>query len=67
MGVTQDADESNTKSRGSAICGWCITGDHDNCRVSVEYYGRTWVCPCTHGKSDAPAPRTTRPTRKRKS
>jgi hypothetical protein len=27
-------------------CGWCITGDHTDCKPSVTYYDKTWECSC---------------------
>lgn len=37
------------------LCGWCITGHHDQCRGPIDYEGSTWECVCTHKEEqDAP-------------
>lgn len=32
--------------QGTTMCGWCLTGHHDNCRTTSTYYDKTWHCPC---------------------
>jgi hypothetical protein len=27
-------------------CGWCLTGDHKDCKPSITYFDKTWVCTC---------------------
>lgn len=34
--------------RGPSKCGWCITRDCHNCRVTIEFNGRQWKCGCDH-------------------
>ena len=31
---------------GTIICGWCITGHHNQHKKSGSYYDKTWDCPC---------------------
>jgi hypothetical protein len=33
-------------SSGTTICGWCMTGNHEQCRPSLTYYEKTWYCTC---------------------
>lgn len=28
------------------MCGWCITGDHGNCKDILVYFDKTWICTC---------------------
>jgi hypothetical protein len=28
-------------------CGWCITGDHDHCKVVTTYDDKEWRCECS--------------------
>ena len=27
-------------------CGWCMTGDHENCKKEINHYDKTWYCLC---------------------
>lgn len=31
---------------GLQTCGWCMTGDCDDCLVTTTYYEKTWACKC---------------------
>ena len=31
---------------GTTKCGWCMTGDHENCQPSLKYYEKIWYCTC---------------------
>ena len=41
-------------SKGTTICGWCMTGDHDHCKIEIKYYDKVWNCSCEkcHGKEE---------------
>ena len=41
-------------SKGTTICGWCMTGDHDHCKPEIKYYEKVWNCSCEkcHGKEE---------------
>lgn len=28
------------------VCGFCMTGHHENCRPEIVYYDKTWLCGC---------------------
>lgn len=27
-------------------CGWCMTGDHENCKKELVYPPKNWICGC---------------------
>jgi len=31
------------------ICGFCMTGHHQNCKKTITYYEKVWICECQHG------------------
>ncbi len=35
----------NTDS-GRPMCGFCMTGHHENCRPVIKYYDKEWHCYC---------------------
>lgn len=44
---------------GNVPFGWCLTGNHDRCEVTVESHGKTkkCCCPCeNHGVNHRPPP-----------
>lgn len=36
--------------RLSASCGWCQTGQHDDCMPELAYYNTVWLCGCECAK-----------------
>ncbi len=28
------------------ICGFCMTGNHENCRPEIKWYDNVWYCHC---------------------
>ena len=28
------------------ICGFCITGHHENCKPKISWYDKEWLCHC---------------------
>ena len=39
------------RSAGS-LCGWCMAGQHDQCKPSIRYYSRIYICSCKLGCAD---------------
>jgi hypothetical protein len=35
---------------GRPKCGFCMTGNHENCKKEITYYEKTWVCECPHNQ-----------------
>lgn len=33
-------------SKGTTTCGWCMTGDHENCKPEIKYFEKVWHCSC---------------------
>jgi len=33
-------------SSGTTKCGFCMTGDHEQCKAEIKYYEKTWHCTC---------------------
>ena len=31
---------------GGSKCGWCITGEHDDCKPEIKYFDKVWLCSC---------------------
>lgn len=31
---------------GRTLCGYCMTGHHQNCRPEIKYYDKVWYCYC---------------------
>ena len=31
---------------GSIRCGWCMTGNHEDCKTQIVYYDKVWECSC---------------------
>lgn len=31
---------------GTTKCGFCMTGDHKDCRPAIKYYDKVWYCTC---------------------
>lgn len=40
------------KTTGSVKCGWCITGDHEECKTQITYFDKIWLCSCTECHPD---------------
>lgn len=38
---------------GTNMCGWCIDGDHAQCRVAIAYYTQVFACSCPCDKAHA--------------
>lgn len=39
------ADQPRTIVR--VTCGWCMTKDHENCKRSLLWYDKNYVCACS--------------------
>ena len=35
-------------------CGFCMSGDHKQCRHELPYYEKLWICPCHCNKGWVP-------------
>jgi hypothetical protein len=42
----------NKKTTGSVKCGWCMTGDHEDCKTQITYLDKIWLCSCTECHPD---------------
>ena len=42
--------------RLEAPCGWCMTGDHKNCKKELVYPPKNWICGCKTCKMDEYVP-----------
>ena len=40
------------KATGSIRCGWCMTGDHDQCKSEISYFDKIWYCSCVECHPD---------------
>jgi hypothetical protein len=34
------------KTTGSVKCGFCMTGDHEQCKSEIVYHDKVWHCSC---------------------
>lgn len=35
------------KNPSRPMCGFCMTGHHENCKAEIKYYDKIWYCDCT--------------------
>lgn len=38
-------------------CGWCMTGDHKNCKPELVYPPKNWICGCKECKMSEYVPK----------
>ena len=36
----------NKGTTGTTICGWCITGNHEDCKSEIVHFDKVWECSC---------------------
>lgn len=36
----------------NSLCGWCMTGHHDNCKKEIKHYDSLWQCGCKECAND---------------